>query len=292
MQTISSNIILFGICIAVFIAIFVILCLIDFYRPPVVRRYEITTDKFKNGESLNIVLAADLHSHIYGENQSKIIELIAAEKPDLIALAGDIADDKNPVWGAELFLRGIKDIAPVYYVTGNHEFRSGHIKGIKKLFKKYKVNILEHSYRKIMIRDTQLAIGGVDDPFITKYSNPKFDWEKKMQQAFVNLDKYDGYKILLSHRPERIKAYSKTPFDLVLSGHAHGGQVRVPFILNGLLAPNQGLFPKYAGGIYKHKNFIHIVSRGISYHFFRPRVINPPEVVVIKIVKGDMIKRG
>lgn len=154
------------------------------------------------------------------------------------------------------------------------------------MFRKYQVKVLEHQYVEIKVRESSFIIGGVDDPAITKHQNPKFNWEKKMNQAFAVLKQNNAYKILLSHRPERVKAYKKSCFDLVLSGHAHGGQVRIPYLINGLFAPGQGLFPKYAGGVYKHNKLIHIVSRGVSYHFLRPRVFNPPEVVVIEVASS------
>ena len=104
-----------------------------------------------------------------------------------------------------------------------------------------------------------------------------------MEDRFRELDDISIYKILLSHRPERIEYYRRFSFDLVLSGHTHGGQIRIPYIINGLFAPNQGFFPKYGGGIYKHDNLIHIISRGLSINPIRPRIFNSPELVVIKI---------
>lgn len=95
---------------------------------------------------------------------------------------------------------------------------------------------------------------------------------------------------MLSHRPERIESYKKYNFDLVLSGHAHGGQVRIPFLLNGLYAPNQGLFPKYAGGLYTHNNLNHVVSRGLSYNPKLPRIFNPPEIVIVEL-RGSNISK-
>jgi len=94
-----------------------------------------------------------------------------------------------------------------------------------------------------------------------------------------------GFKILIAHRPELIDIYEKYPFDLVVSGHAHGGQIRIPFLLNELIAPNQGRFPKYAGGVYQHGGLTHIVSRGLSFSLYLPRVFDSPEVVVIDISK-------
>jgi predicted MPP superfamily phosphohydrolase len=104
-----------------------------------------------------------------------------------------------------------------------------------------------------------------------------------MEIAFRELDEIPLYKILIAHRPEMIKHYKKYSFNLILSGHAHGGQVRIPGIMNGLYAPHQGLFPKYAGGMYKHGNLTHIVSRGLSVNPRLPRIFNPPELVIISI---------
>jgi predicted MPP superfamily phosphohydrolase len=104
-----------------------------------------------------------------------------------------------------------------------------------------------------------------------------------MERAFRELDEIPLYKILIAHRPEMIENYKKYSFDLVLSGHTHGGQVRIPLIINGLYAPGQGVFPKYAGGIYTHGNLTHVISRGLSVNPRLPRIFNPPELVIIII---------
>ena len=255
-----------------------------FYNGLVVRKYTITTDKLGKNESIRIVLISDLHSSIYGDGQRDIITLIKKQKPDIIALAGDIADDIMPIVGTQMFLEGINSIAPIYYVSGNHEFWSGDIKDIKATIRQYDVKILENSYEEFRLNGSNIIIGGVDDPDIVSYEKPDFKWYEEMENAFTVLKDKSDFKILLSHRPELVETYEKSGFDLVLSGHAHGGQVRIPLLLNGLLAPNQGWFPKYAGGLYKHATFTHIVSRGVSYNPRLPRIFNPPEVVVIDIV--------
>lgn len=263
--------------------IFILFCIIDFYQLPVKRNYKMMTDKLPSQAFLKLILIADLHSHANKRKMDKILSLMSEEAPDLIALSGDIADDIIPIAGAKRFLKEIEGLAPTYYVTGNHEFRSKEIDEIKKLFRKHKINVLEHQYEKVMIKGIPIIVAGVDDPEIKKHKNSKFDWEKEMYKSFSKLNECKEFKILLSHRPERIKAYKNTFFDLILSGHAHGGQVVIPYLINGLFAPQQGLFPKYAGGMYKYHNIVHIVSRGVSYHSLRPRVFNPPEVVIIEI---------
>jgi predicted MPP superfamily phosphohydrolase len=269
--------------LALALLLMLFLAVAAFYNGLVLKRYEINTNKLKAGTSIRIVLISDLHNHIYGEKQEPLLSLIRRENPDLIALAGDIADDRVPIKGTELFLAGIQGIAPIYYVTGNHEFWSGDIKTIKASIEKYGVSILENHYEAVTIADSSIIIAGVDDPDVVLVDNTR-DWEGELYTAFSPLENYPGFKVLLSHRPELIDLYLKTAFDLVLSGHAHGGQVRIPFLLNGLYAPNQGWFPQYAGGMYCYENLIHIVSRGVSFNPRLPRIFNPPELVVIDII--------
>ncbi len=264
----------------------VVLLFAAFYNGLVVKKYIINTNKLDADQSVRIVLISDLHNHVYGENQSKIISSIRKQSPDIIALTGDIADDEMPIEGTEQFLAGIQGIAPTYYVSGNHEYWSNDIQNIKNTIRQYDVTILENTYQQIKVNNSSIIIGGVDDPDIVKYEKPGFDWEGELYKAFLELQDKPDFKILLAHRPELIEIYKRSDFDLVLSGHAHGGQVRIPFILNGLYAPDQGWFPQYAGGEYKHDSLIHIVSRGVSFNPRLPRVFNPPEIVVVDI-KGE-----
>lgn len=268
------------------IVLLIILSFSAFYNGLVVKKYIIHSDELYVDESIRIVLITDLHSHIYGENQTNIVSLIKKQNPDIIALAGDIADDVESIVGTELFLAGIKEVDPIYCVSGNHEFWSHDIKNIKDTIRKYGVTILENSYERIKVKNSYITIGGVDDPDVVKFEKPDFDWQSEMYNTFSELRDKPGYKILLAHRPELIETYKENSFDLVVSGHSHGGQVRIPFLLNGLYAPNQGWFPKYAGGAYKYDSLTHIVSRGLSYNPRLPRIFNPPEVVVID-VKGS-----
>ncbi|MGJ0845603.1 metallophosphoesterase [Tissierella praeacuta] len=267
----------------VIIVLLIIFTLLGFYNGLVTRKYTVKTDKFLGNQSIRIVLISDLHSHIYGKNQSKIANKIKKQNPDIIALAGDIADDMVPIEGTELFLKAIKDIAPVFYVTGNHEIWTGEVDNIKEIFRSFNINVLENDYKEVNINGIKLVIGGVDDPYIIRYKRLKSDWHEEIYEAFLNIDSSSSYNILLSHRPEEVNLYNSLSFDMVLSGHSHGGQLRIPFILNGLFAPDQGFFPKYAGGLYEHENYTHVVSRGVSFNPRLPRIFNPPEIVVIDI---------
>lgn len=263
--------------------LFILLIFAAFYSGLTVRTYRVSTDKLDPGQNVRIVLIADLHSCIYGENQEHLVDLIQKQEPDLIALAGDIADENEPLAGAEMFLANIRGTAPVFYVSGSHECWSRRIEEIKDMVKRHGATVLEHSARTVAVNGARLIICGVDDPDIKLHEGFQYDWKREMHDAFDGLADDPGYKILLSHRPELVGIYKEFSFDLVLSGHSHGGQVRIPFFLNGLYAPDQGWFPKYAGGVYRDENMTLIVSRGVSYNPRLPRIFNPPEVVAIDI---------
>ena len=267
-----------------FIFLFVLagLCVAAFYNGLTVKNYSVASDKLEAGESVRVVLLADLHSYIYGNGQDKLIRKIISQNPDIILLAGDIADDIVPIEGTRLLLEGISEAAPVFYVSGNHEYWSGDIKSIKELIGSYGVTVLEDEYQEIIVNGVPVIIAGLDDPDRTLFES--IDSKKSMDEAFRELASKDHFKILAAHRPELIELYKQYSFDLVVSGHAHGGQIRIPFLLNGLAAPNQGWFPKYAGGMYEHESLTHIVSRGLSINPRLPRIFNPPEIVVIDIL--------
>jgi predicted MPP superfamily phosphohydrolase len=204
-------------------------------------------------------------------------------------MTGDIIDDAAPIIGTRLLLAGIRDVAPMYYVSGNHEYRSCAMRKIRRELQSFDVIILPDTYARISVKGNDIIIAGVDDPYKRFFAAPAYNQEESMKNAFRELDTVAAYKILLAHRPERIKRYGEYSFNLVVSGHAHGGQVRVPFILNGLFAPHQGWFPKYAGGLYRHASLTHIVSRGLSIYPNLPRIFNPPELVFIKIEAAALI---
>ena len=235
-----------------------------------VRNYKISTPLVSAKH--RFVLITDLHSTFYGKKQEKLLSAIEKYSPEAVLFAGDIAHDKRDFAGTEVLLTALVKKYPCYYVTGNHEKLVDFTPDIKGLISECGVEVV--SDKSIDIGDN-IVIHGVDDPLF--YSD-KF--ESVLAQRETSDEKYD---ILLSHRPEYAEQYSKMGFDLALCGHAHGGQVRVPLLLNGLYAPHQGLFPKYAGGQYAFDNGNQvIVSRGLMINDL-PRVFNPPELVVIDI---------
>lgn len=270
-----------------FIIILIFLVLIiapGFYNELTITNYKLEVQKIKN--PIRIALVSDLHSCKYKEEQYELIDALNSQSPDLVMLVGDIFDDVIEDYNAEKFLEGISNKYPIYYVTGNHEYWSGEEKFENKMriLEKYGVKRLQSSSDTILINGEKIIIYGVDDP---DSQNPKskdttyFQNEIKILSSEIPKNEFT---ILLSHRPEFFDLYNQFEFDLVLSGHAHGGQWRIPGILNGIYAPNQGFFPKYSGGKYEDKTTM-IVSRGLSRESTRiPRFYNPPELVIIDLI--------
>ena len=250
---------------------------------------------------IRIVQISDLHSNDYGENQSKLISKIKAAEPDLVFFTGDIFDFEWPVEKAvanvEKVIAAVSEICPFYYISGNHEYYLGHDNEYEYLFSDYGGTVLQNRAVQIEIKNVNIVIAGVFDPIATIPLEERISDGVDLETFKINLDKTaieakslnGDLTILLAHRPEFIDLY-KAPgiYDLILSGHAHGGQWRFPFI-NGLYAPGQGLFPKYAGGRYvfeseNNKPSVFIISRGLSYQKpMFPRFGNPVELVEILV---------
>ena len=261
------------------------LALAAFYRGLTSSRVEVSSAKLKSGESIRAVLLTDLHSYVYEPRQEPLIRRVKELQPDVIFLSGDMADDRNPFAGMALLLDGIARLAPCYYVTGSHDYWSGDISNIKNAIADYGVIILEGQTTELMVRGQRLMISGIDDPCMAPARPGEWEddaYRRALNASFDDLD-HASYNILVAHRPDFIGEYGELGFDLVLSGHTHGGQARIPFLLNGLYAPNQGYFPRYAGGLYDVNGTKLAVSRGLSYYPELPRIFNPPEIVLLEL---------
>lgn len=237
---------------------------------------------------LRAVLITDLHSTMYGRNQEILLEAIHRQQPGVIFMAGDIADHKVPVDGTRLLLAGLKGKYPSFYVSGNHEEWTGEMPSIRRMFTDYGVTVLCGETRVITLGGQSLLIGGVDDPHAYTCSHHANRLDSSWKTQFWNCCSRTSpglFSILLSHRPELTKYYTDSGFDLIVSGHAHGGQVRIPGLVNGLFAPHQGFFPRFAGGRYQLGSTALIVSRGLCLNRL-PRIYNPPELVTVDIRPG------
>ncbi len=268
------------------ILVLFVLSLPGYYCGLTVRNYEVRDARIQG--SIRIALVTDLHSCKYGEDQRKLLRAIEEQKPDVILLGGDVIDDVLPTGPAEAFLSGISGKYPIYYVTGNHECWSGKENYLSsmKIIEKYEIKRLAGDCDIVSVNGTTIAIGGIDDPYAAMVES--VIWSKELSDVKKEVQEKasaDTFAVLLSHRPEAIEAYAKQGFDLVLAGHAHGGQWRIPGLINGMFAPDQGLFPKYAGGRYEKDGTTMIVSRGLAREStILPRFYNPPELVIIDLV--------
>ena len=246
--------------------------------PIQLRSYTLSSPKIKTLVRLAVV--SDLHSTVYGPNQKRLLDKLRQSRCDLILMPGDIIDDIKPLRGAELFLDQAAAIAPCYYCTGNHENIDTLITlpEVKARVRQAGITVLDSRKETITIRGTRFTLCGIDDPRKYAYIDRDSQEEIELMKALGSVQTCPEYTILLAHRPERSPIYAQFGFDLIVSGHAHGGQVRIPGLINGLFAPRQGWFPKRAGGLYQEQNSDLIVSRGLCRRWYLPRIFNQREM--------------
>ncbi len=234
-------------------------------------------------DGYRIAHVSDLHNTEIGKGNEKLSTMLRDADPDMIAITGDLIDSRNTdIEIALQFVREAVKIAPCYYVTGNHEARVNEYGELKAGMEAAGVAVLEDVKTEISLEGETITLIGVNDPsFQTDYLFG--DSETVMNTKLEELHtENDGFTILLSHRPELFDTYVDQDVDLVLSGHAHGGQFRLPFI-GGLVAPNQGLFPEFDAGIYTEDNTNMLVSRGVGNSILPFRINNRPEVILIEL---------
>ena len=248
--------------------------------PLVGRTYAIESEQ--GGTPVRLAGLPGRHPCAYGEGQKNLLDAVAVQCPDLVLLCGDIVDDdpRMPEERALATVEALAEVWPVYYVTGNHEFWTERVEEIKELLRARGAVVLEGESLTATAAGQTLRIGGIDDPNVGEGA-----WREQLETVTAAQDG-ETFSILLTHRPERVEDYTGRGFDLVLAGHAHGGQWRLPGLINGLIAPNQGLFPRYAGGRYAlDGDTTMIVSRGLARESTRiPRLFNRPELVVVDIL--------
>lgn len=233
-------------------------------------------------DGYRIAQVSDLHNAEFGEGNQRLLDMLREAKPDMIAITGDLIDSRKiNIAVALAFAEEAVRIAPCYYVSGNHEARVSEYQDLKAGLEAAGVIVLDDVQVKIEIFGESITIIGVNDPnFSADYLTGDAAVMDEKLSALAAEDA--GFTILLSHRPELFATYVSHDMNLVLSGHAHGGQFRLPLI-GGLVAPNQGLFPKYDAGLYSENHTNMIVSRGLGNSIIPFRFNNRPEVVLIEL---------
>ena len=228
-----------------------------------------------------IAQVSDLHNDEMGEGNEKLLSVLREAAPDIIVITGDLIDSRRMNIDVALhFATEAMKIAPCYYVTGNHEARISAYDRLREGLTETGVVVLEDEKVYIQKDGESIAVLGVSDPsFCADFMVSE---EETVGRVLDGLVEENRYTVLLSHRPELFELYREKGMDLVFSGHAHGGQFRLPFV-GGLAAPDQGLFPKYDGGLYTEGDTNMIVSRGIGNSLFPFRFNNRPEVVLTQL---------
>ena len=249
-----------------------------------VNEYEIVSDRIPEAfAGFRIAQVSDLHNKDFGEGYGQLLTLLSEINPNIIVVTGDLIDSRQTDLDVALeFAWQAGKIARVYYVSGNHEARVPEYEDLKTGLVKAGVVILENQKVQITREGESITLMGIDDPsFQEDYLFG--DSESVARQAIDDLqNESEGYTILLSHRPELFDLYVDTGMDLVFSGHAHGGQFRLPFV-GGLVAPNQGFFPKFDEGRFTEENTTMIVSRGVGNSIIPIRFNNRPEIVLVTL---------
>lgn len=257
----------------ILISITIIVLLIPFFiwqnNGIVVSKYVKQSDNLKDAFSgFTIVQVSDLHSKNF---KGRLLAKIAEQNPDIIVLTGDLIDKRDKDFGiAENFVKQVINLADIFFVTGNHEHLSPLYSEFMEMLKQYGVCVLDNEQYEIVKSNASIFIYGFSD---SKYST---DTETGLNE--------DNFNIILCHRPHETSIFNNMGADLVLSGHAHGGQIRLPLI-GGLVAPDQGFFPKYSEGMHNFENTSLLISRGLGNSILPLRVFNRPELIVVTLYK-------
>ena len=260
-------------------------------------KISITKLKVKSNVNKRVRIAqiSDLHSKEFGKNNNTLYKVIIEQEPDIIVATGDLIDSNMKRINEIIeFCSRLNKRVPVYYILGNNEMRCSRVNEIVEKLKQKNINVLENEIATIKIKGNIINILGLAEKRVDKgemfYSKVNSRYEiENVENLFRRLENLKGIKIVLSHYPENFEyvgnySYNKYNFDIMFSGHAHGGQFILPG-LGGVFAPGQGLFPKYYKGIYGKKNKL-VVSRGLGNSGFPLRLFNRPDLVIVDIVNN------
>ena len=235
-------------------------------------------------DGFRIAQVSDLHNQDFGENNRKLVDMLRAAQPDIIVITGDMVDSRfTDIPVALAFAEQAVEIAPCYYITGNHESRIEEYSQLRDGLLDLGVVVMENERVELQRDGDTIYLLGIHDVSF----HPDYDWNRHDRIVKSSLKPIlvdEGFSVLLIHRPSFMDLYAQYEVDLVLSGHIHGGQIRLPWI-GALYAPGQGFFPEYDAGLYRQGDTQMIVSRGIGNSLFPLRINNPPEVVLVTLTQ-------
>lgn len=240
-------------------------------------RYTVENAKLPQSFSgFKIVQLSDFHG---AENVSDIVQTVRSQKPDIIALTGDFITDEGDLPAVKSLVSLLTDIAPVYFISGNHDFASGKIAELSDILSDAGVKYLKNECAELKRGDERIILAGVEDPNSWADLEPPDGFLQRVRAQYP-----DDYIVLLGHRNYWMQQYPNLPVQLILCGHAHGGIVRIPGV-GGVLGTDRTLFPDYDAGMFNNGSYTMIVSRGIGNSISIPRILNRPEIVSVELKK-------
>lgn len=245
-----------------------------------ISNYDIADSRIQS--DFKIIQVSDFHNTKSKSLTEDLVNEIKSQEPDIIVITGDLIDSgKTETDVAVNFVKNINNVAHIYFVSGNHEASVDAYSELKKRLSENNVTVLDNKVEILKADGSAINIIGIDDPRMAHETFVSDSDIIKTELSNINYDE-NNFSVLLSHRPELFNTYVSEKIDLVLTGHAHGGQIRIPFV-GGLVAPNQGLFPKYTSGKFEENKTAMIVSRGIGNSILPFRINNRPELIVVKL---------
>lgn len=274
------------IIIGVVLVLLALVCLWGVWENTAVQLHHITVaddipDAF---DGFTFAHISDLHNAQFGQEQERLVRLLREAQADAVVVTGDVIDKRRPgMQNALSFFAQAVRLAPVYYVPGNHEAVSAEYPALRRALEEMGVEILEDRAVSLVRGGNAITLAGVSDPVFTT-ADPERNSMLMAHKLEDVLPKAGCYTVLLSHRPELFGVYRTAGINLTFAGHAHGGQFRLPWG-QGVIAPNQGLFPKYTQGLYAEEGGKMVVSRGLGNSSVPIRLNNRPEVVAVTLKK-------
>ena len=232
-------------------------------------------------DGYKILQISDLQNKVFGRGQKTLLRKVRQSRPDCIVVTGDLLDrhkGRTDVVGAMALIRVLVTYAPVYFVSGNHEHQSGEWETLAEALVEAGVTVPDNGKSIIARNGDTITLLGLADKSANRY------YDLLLHSLMAGQE--DSFNILLSHRPELFEAYVREGIDLVFSGHAHGGQLVIPFLRRGIFAPHLGFFPRYTEGMYKKDGTVMVVSRGLGNSSFPFRLFNRPELVELTLRFG------
>ncbi len=237
-------------------------------------------------DGLRVAELSDLHGRSFGKNNVRLLRTLQKARPDMICICGDLFDEKTDLTMLEPLLTGLTDIAPVYYVTGNHEWQVKNLREILQKMRAWGVTVLENEERVLSRGGAEMVVAGVHDPCGPYDMKTPAALVRELRSAQGN-----DFILMLSHRNDELTMWSQLGVQLVLSGHCHGGVVRLPFV-GGVFGTRRELFPEYDAGVYRQDGTTLFVSRGLGYTNVHFRLFNRPHVPIMILRSGKNVNKS